>query len=103
MTAYVDLEHGQWTTGLHDVISVLQGAHTLLKDCKAIGPDVLSLEAWATNLATQTDLEAYIRANVTRHLLALTNDLRKARGFYKDQQYWQFGLELGVMASIATN
>ncbi len=74
----------------------------MLTDCRNIQDDVSTLEAWGLNLASQTDLNAYIRKNVKRHIIALTADLAKAKTQYANGQYWAFGETLGAMAVIAT-
>ena len=47
-------------------------------------------------------MNAYIRNNVKKHLLVLTADLAKAKSFYANGQYWDFGVELGIRAEIST-
>lgn len=75
-----------------------------MANCKSIQDDVASLESWATFfLQPAEQLQAEIQANVLSHALALTNDVRKARKLWNQEEYFQFGAELGTMLVIATS
>ena len=99
---FQDLHRGNVDGVVHEAIILLKSVPNMKKQCSAIGPDVATLDAWAANLMAQPNVEDYIRHNVTRHLLTLTNDLRKAKKFAADGEYWQCGVELGTMVGIAT-
>ena len=102
--AWVKLHKGplHFAAGLHELYEAVRDIPSVIGDCRIIHDDIQTLEAWIANLEAQDDLEAYIKHNVERHLLALTNDLRKARSEYAAEEYWQCGVELGNMLVIAT-
>ena len=99
---FVELTHGEWETAMITLLSVMETLPTLSTDCHSMSDDFATLEAWGLNLYQQPDLEGYIRHNVTRHIIGLTADLNKARNYYADGQYWDFGNELGLMLAIVT-
>ena len=96
------LKHGDFATGLTEVAEIVKALPPLLTACKAIGPDIVTLEEYIANLAAQPDIEAYIRKDITRHILALTKDLALAKTYYSNANYWEFGMELGTMLAVAT-
>ena len=100
--AFQDLHRNDVNGIIHEAIILLKSLPNLKSQCSAIGPDVDELKAWAANLLAQPDLEAYIRHNVIRHSLTLTNDLRKAKKQAGDGEYWLCGNTLGTMLGIAT-
>ena len=74
----------------------------MMTDCKNTHEDIAKLEAYGLTLAAQTDLEAYIKRKVKRHIIALTADLAHAKAQYAAGNYFAFGETLGEMAVIAT-
>ena len=59
--AFGSLNQGDWTAGLADIATIVKALPPLLGDCKSIGPDIATLEAYALNLESQTDIKVYIR------------------------------------------
>ena len=88
--------------GIIELTKVITALPGMMTDCKNIQDDVATLTDWGMNLATQTDLENYIRHNVQRHIIALTADLAHAKAEYAAGEYFAFGETLGEMAVIAT-
>lgn len=101
--AFVHLHHGEWAAGMTEIKNIIADLPNLEYTCTHIAADIAILEAWALNLEAQPDIEAYIKGRVKRHIIALTADLATARSLYSQGEYFQFGVELGIMGSIATN
>ena len=88
--------------GVMELTEVVKALPGMMTDCRNTQDDIATIEAWGENLAAQTDLEAYIRKKVKRHIIPLTADLAHAKAEYAAGKYFAFGETLGEMAVIAT-
>jgi len=102
---FEDYRHGDWVKGSKALNQVIQALPTLKAACSVatLQADVLDLEAWATFFLQPTaTVESEIKKNVIRHSIALTLDLKTTENYWKSAEYFKFGMEVGIMAVIAT-
>ena len=91
-----------FTEGILDLIEAAAHVPRTVFDCAESVGDDIKLAEWIKGLIAQDDLKAYIKHNVERHIVQLSNDSRKARKQFKNQEYFQCGFTLGEMVTIAT-
>lgn len=73
-----------------------------LENCYAAKEDVAAVEKWAAQFLHPKDLVGEITWNIEHHLPSLGLDLAKAKMMYANQEYYEFGEELGIMLAIVT-
>lgn len=98
--AFEDALNHDFEKAFTDGFTALKGLPGLKGDCTSISDDIATLEAVVADLESQTDLKAYIKKKITRHIVVLTADLAKAKSYYAGAHYFEFGMELGTMAAI---
>lgn len=101
-TAFTELLSGHWLTAFETLGNVVINLPSLMGDCTTIQADVVELESWATVFLTPAELPSTIKSNVTHNLIKLTNDVRKAKNDWANEELFQFGAEIGTMLVIAT-
>ena len=101
-TAFEDLVHKQWVAGFEELGVIAKALPNLLSDCTHFSDDIAKLKSWAVVFEDPADLQSVITTNIKHNLLKLTRDLNRAKGDWKNEEYFAFGTELGTMLVIAT-
>ena len=91
-----------FTEGILELSEAAAHVPRTIFDCAESIGDGIKLAEWIDNLIQQDVLKDYIKHNVERHIVQLSNDSRKARKEFKHQEYFQCGFTLGEMVTIAT-
>ena len=101
-TIYKDLLARSWMTGFQDLATLVEYLPGLMTDCTHMQDDIATLQSWATVFLTPADLPATIEANISSNILKLTHQLTAARSDWKNENYYQFGTDIGKMLTIVT-
>jgi len=73
-----------------------------LAQCAASGSDLVVIGELLKEFRHPRDLVPVIKTNIKKHIGVLGLDVAKAKKFYANEQYFQFGEELGQMLVIVT-
>ncbi len=71
-------------------------------ECASTSADLAEFEEWAAIFLNPKLLTPTVKANLKTHLVPLTLDVKKAKKFLKNEEYFKLGVEVGTMLVILT-
>jgi hypothetical protein len=104
MDAVSDFERKDFEGIVHGLEEVMLIVHALpqdIKDCSTITGNVEQLEKWAEIFAKPLSLYEHLAKNVAMHFYTIHNDVMEALKDYHNQDYYDFGLNIGKTLILA--
>ena len=88
--------------GTRSISRAVHHLPTYLTECKDSGADIKALESWAHIFIEPVNLVQTIAANANHHSIRVAADVVRARGAYKNHEWFQFGSDIGQLLAFLT-